>query len=77
MKTHALTIKIRAKKPKNVCNCESAARLEKIVTIGEAEQSNEAANQKPDKSLKLRGHFACRNYAAAIPDPASGLTQSG
>ncbi len=25
MKTHALTIKIRAKKPKNVRNCESAA----------------------------------------------------
>jgi hypothetical protein len=26
MKTHALTIKIRAKKPKNVRNCESAAK---------------------------------------------------
>ena len=30
MKTQALTIKIRAKKPKNVRNCESAARERKV-----------------------------------------------
>ena len=27
MKIHALTIKIRAKKPKNVCNCERSASV--------------------------------------------------